>query len=108
MNRIRSMFVKFSSTASALLIATLLVPNGAWAKDPKVKGSDNQTRVIAHVSFSGLSVVDMAMQKKVNDKYYSTCSIQRVKAFPLLMSVSLRNRKQLEESPGPIQLCQTG
>jgi len=70
MNRIRSMFLKFSSTALALLIATLLAPNGAFAKDPKVKGSDNQTRVIAHVSFSGLSVVDMAMQKKVNDKYY--------------------------------------
>jgi hypothetical protein len=74
MNSIRSRFVKFSSTALALLItvltAMLLVPSGALAKDHKVKGSDHQAHVIAHISFSGLSVVDMTMQKKVNDKYY--------------------------------------
>jgi hypothetical protein len=74
MNRIRSRFVKFSSTALALLITLLtpllLVPGGASAKDRKLKISDNQARVVAHISFSGLSAVDMAMQKKVNDKYY--------------------------------------
>jgi hypothetical protein len=74
MNRIRSRFVNFSSTAFALLITLLttllLVPGGASAKEPKVKGSDDQARVVAHISFSGLSAVDMAMQKKVKDKYY--------------------------------------
>ncbi len=28
------------------------------------------SQVVAHISFSGLSAVDMAMQRKVNDKYY--------------------------------------
>jgi hypothetical protein len=41
MNSIRSRFVKFSSTALALLITVLtamLLPSGALAKDHKVKG----------------------------------------------------------------------
>jgi hypothetical protein len=70
MNRIRSRFVKFSSMALALLTTLLLVSGGALAKDHKLKGSDNQAHVVAHISFSGLSAVDMAMQRKVNDKYY--------------------------------------
>jgi hypothetical protein len=70
MDRIRSRFVKFSSMALALLSALLLVSAGASAKDHKLTRSDNQASVVAHISFTGLSVVDMAMQKKVNDKYY--------------------------------------
>jgi hypothetical protein len=70
MNRIRSRFVKLSSMALALLTTLLLVSGGALAKDHKPKGSDNQAHVVAHISFSGLSAVDMAMQRKVNDKYY--------------------------------------
>src|SRR4029077_7079435 len=70
MDRIRSRFVKFSSMALALLSALLLVSAGASAKDHKPTRSDNQASVVAHISFTGLSVVDMAMQKKVNDKYY--------------------------------------
>jgi hypothetical protein len=70
MNRIRSRFVKFSSMALALLTTLLLVSGGALAKDHKLKGSDNQAHVVAHISFSGLSAVDMAIQRKVNDKYY--------------------------------------
>src|ERR1700674_3713339 len=70
MDRIRSRFVKFSSMALALLSTVLVVSGGASAKDHKLKGSDNQAQVVAHIPFAGLSVVDMAMQKKVNDKYY--------------------------------------
>lgn len=70
MNKIRSSFVKFSSMAVALLTTVLLVSGGASAKEHKVKRSDDQAHVVAHISFSGLSAVDMAMQKKVNDKYY--------------------------------------
>ena len=72
MNRIRSRFVKYRSMALALLTAVLLVSAVASAKEHKVKGSDNQAQahVVAHISFSGLSTVDMAIQKKVNDKYY--------------------------------------
>ncbi len=63
MNRIRSRFVKFSSMAVALLTTVLLVSGGASAKEYKVKGSDNQAHVVAHISFSGLSAVDMAHSK---------------------------------------------
>jgi hypothetical protein len=66
----RSRFVKFNSAASAVLTTVLLVSGGASAKNHKVKTSDNQADVVAHISFPGLSAVDMAMQKKVNDKYY--------------------------------------
>src|SRR6202521_1290518 len=70
MDRNRIRFVKFSSIALALLSALLLVSAGASAKDRKLTRSDNQASVVAHISFTGLSVVDMAMQKTVNDKYY--------------------------------------
>jgi hypothetical protein len=62
--------VKFNSTALALLATVLLVSGGASAKDHKAKGSDNQARVVAHISFTGLSAIDMAMQNKGNDKVY--------------------------------------
>jgi len=72
--RIESRFVKFSSTALALIVTflttLLLVPGGAAAKDHRLKGSNNQAKVVAHISFAGLAAVDMAMQKKINDKYY--------------------------------------
>ena len=70
MNSRGSRSVKFNSAASALLTIVLLVSVGASAKDHKLKGSDNQAQVVAHISFVGLSVVDMAMQRKANDKYY--------------------------------------
>ena len=70
MNRRRSRFVKFNSAASTLLTIVLFVSSGASAKVHKLKTSDNQAHVVAHISFSGLSAVDMAIQKKVNDKYY--------------------------------------
>ncbi len=66
----RSRFVKFNSTTWAVLTALLVVSGAASAKDHKVKTPDNQAHVVAHISFSGLSAVDMAMQRKVNDKYY--------------------------------------
>ena len=70
MNNSRSRFVKFNSMASAVLATVLLVSGGASAKDHKVKTSDSQADVVAHISFTGLSAVDMSIQKKVNGKYY--------------------------------------
>jgi hypothetical protein len=63
-------FGRFSSVAVAMLVTVLLASGAASAKDHKIKGSNNQAQVVAHISFAGLSAVDMAMQKKVNDKYY--------------------------------------
>jgi LVIVD repeat len=72
MNKIiTSKLVDFSSSMLALLTIVLIVTVGsASATEHKPKGSGAESRVVAHISFSGLSAVDMAMQKKVNDKYY--------------------------------------
>jgi hypothetical protein len=72
MNRVRtSKFVEFSSGTLALLTIVLSVTVSiASAKEHKPKGSGAVSQVVAHISFSGLSAVDMAMQRKVNDKYY--------------------------------------
>lgn len=70
MKNVRSRLIRFNSAAVAVLITVFLVSAGASAKNHKVKASDNQADVVAHISFPGLSAVDMAMQKKVNDKYY--------------------------------------
>jgi len=69
-NSRKSRFVEFNPAASALLTIVLLVSGGASAKDRKPKTSDNQAAVVAHISFGGLSAVDMAIQRKVDDKYY--------------------------------------
>ena len=72
MNRVRtSKFVEFSSGTLALLTIVLSVTVSiASAKEHKPKASGAGSQVVAHVAFSGLSAVDMAMQRKVNDKYY--------------------------------------
>lgn len=70
MNSRKSGFVKFNSTAMALLASVLLVSGGASAKDHKAKESDNQARALAHISFTGLSSVDMVMQNKGDGKIY--------------------------------------
>jgi hypothetical protein len=69
-NSRRGRFVKFNSTAMALLATVLLVSGGASAKDHKAKGSDSQARVVAHIPLTGLSAVDMAIQNKGSDKVY--------------------------------------
>jgi hypothetical protein len=72
MNKIRSSkFVEFrSSTLVLLTIVLVMTVSGASAKEHKLKGAGPGSQVVAHISFSGLSAVDMAMQKKANDKYY--------------------------------------
>jgi hypothetical protein len=69
-NSQRKQIVKFNATVLALLATVLLVSGGASAKDHKAKGPNNQARVVAHISFTELSAIDMAMQNKGNDKVY--------------------------------------
>src|SRR5258708_14766072 len=72
MNKMRNS----KSTKSRLIlmafftIVSMVSLDSASAKEHKAKQSENEAQVVAHISFSGLSVVDMAMQRKVNDKYY--------------------------------------
>ena len=66
MNKIKiSKFVEFSSSTLALLtIVLVMTVSSASAKEQKPKGSGAESQVVAHISFSGLSAVDMVMQKK--------------------------------------------
>ena len=66
----RSKFGHCSSLALLLVSTVLIVNSGASAKEHKVKALDAQARVVAHVPLTGLLPVDMAIQKKANDKYY--------------------------------------
>jgi hypothetical protein len=66
----KTRFVNLSSIALGLLAMVFPLTGGASAKERKAKASDNQAHVVAHIPFEGLSDVDMAMQKKVGDKYY--------------------------------------
>ena len=72
MNKIRaSKFVELSSSTFTILTIVLVVTvSSASAKEHKPKGPGAGSQVVAHISSAGLSAVDMAMQKKVNDKYY--------------------------------------
>jgi hypothetical protein len=71
LNRIeKSTFSRFISRFLTLLSAVLLACGTASAREHKVKGSDAQAQVVAHISFHGLAAVDMAIQKKADDRYY--------------------------------------
>src|ERR1700740_2040925 len=72
--------IKFSGVALAVITVVLLAGGGASAEDHKLTdqtvaasanlGSNNPGNVAAHLSFAGLAEVDMAMAKKVKNKYY--------------------------------------
>lgn len=63
--------IEFRSSTLVLLGMVLVVTiNSAAAKEHKPRGSSAGSQVVAHISFSDLSAVDMAMQRKMNDKYY--------------------------------------
>ncbi len=66
----KSKLVESRLSLVALLTTVLVSFGSASAKEHKVKTSENEAHVVAHISFTGLSAVDMAMQRKVNDKYY--------------------------------------
>jgi hypothetical protein len=72
MNKIgTSKFLGLASNTVGLLTMVLAVAgNSASAKGPKPKEPSVESQVVAHLSFSGVSAFDMAMQRKVNDKYY--------------------------------------
>jgi hypothetical protein len=72
MSKIRtSRFFEFNSSTWVLMAIVLVATvSSASAKEHKPRGYDAESHVVAHISFSGRSAVDMAMQRKVNDKYY--------------------------------------
>jgi hypothetical protein len=71
MHRMRTTKLRESKLSRVTVLITLLLVTlgSASAKSRKVK-SENEAHVVAHISFSGLSAVDMAMHIKASDKYY--------------------------------------
>jgi hypothetical protein len=62
---------RFSSSALALLTVLLVMTvSSASAKERKGKSSGAGSQVVAHISFSGLSAVDMVMPEQVDEKRY--------------------------------------
>ena len=64
MNRNKSIYLTLA------LLTSLLTSANAAAKEHKVKSDDNQAKVVAHISFAGLTPLNMAMQKHGDEKYY--------------------------------------
>ena len=63
--------MEYSSNAVTLLAIMFVVALGsAAAKEHKPKASVPANQVVAHIDFSGLSTVDMAMHEQVDDKRY--------------------------------------
>ena len=100
MNSRRSRFVKFNRAAWALL-TIVLVAGGASAKDHKLRGSDNQAQVVAHISFAGLSAIDMAMQKKVNDRHYLYVQHSKDQGISIIDITKPAQPKVVGVIPGP-------
>jgi hypothetical protein len=87
--------------ALALLTTMLLVSGGVSAKESKPKGSDNQAHVVAHISFNGLSAVDMEMQRKVNDTYYLYVQYSKHQGISIIDITKPTQPKAVGEIPWP-------
>ena len=97
MHRMRASTLAESRLGLVAFLTTVLpLPLGnASAKDRKTKQSANEAHIVAQLSFSGFSAVDMAVHK-ANDKYTSMSSTRKARASRLLTSASLLKRKLLE------------
>jgi hypothetical protein len=72
MHKMRNIKLMESKPRPIVLLTIMLLVSldTVAAKERKVKANENEAHVVAHISFGELSAVDMAMQRKVNDKYY--------------------------------------
>jgi hypothetical protein len=74
MNKIKINKLTESGAIAFALLAVLAVGTvgtvSAKERKPKPKKSSTASLVVAHIPFSGLSVVDMAMQKQSGEKLY--------------------------------------
>ena len=101
MNTRKSGFAKFNSTCVVLLASVLPVSHGAFAKGHKAKGSDSQARAVAHLSFTGLSAVDMVMHKKADDKVYLYVLHSPFQGISIIDISTPAKAKALGEIPWP-------
>ena len=72
MNKLKaSKTIESGATALALIaVVFVLTVSSASAKEPKPKNSAIPSQVVAHISFDGLSMVDMTMPNRTDKKRY--------------------------------------
>ena len=100
----QSKLVEYGSNAVTLFAIMFVVALGsAAAKEHKPKASVPASQVVAHIAFSGLSTVDMAMHEQSATSDTSMCSTRETKAFRLWISPNLPSRRSFESSRGLIQ-----
>ncbi len=99
MNNIRtSNFLGFSSAVLIILLGATI--NTVSAKEHKPT-SATESRVIAHVPLEGLSAVDMAMQRRVNDKYYLYVQHANNQGITIIDVSNPAQPKSVGVTPGP-------
>ncbi len=92
---------KFLGVSSAVLIILLgSTINTVSAKEHKPT-SATESRVVAHVPLEGLSAVDMAMQRRVNDKYYLYVQHANNQGITIIDVSNPAQPKSVGVTPGP-------
>jgi hypothetical protein len=94
-----SRFVAVSSAALIIFLGSTI--NSVSAKERKPNGSGTESRVIAHVPLEGLSAVDMAMQRRVNDKYYLYVQHANNQGITIIDVSNPAHPKYVGVTPGP-------
>jgi len=100
MNNIRTS--KFLGLGAAvLMVLSGATINSVSAKEHKLTGSATESRVVAHIPLAGLSAVDMAMQRRVNDKYYLYVQHANNQGITIIDVSNPAQPKPVGVTPGP-------
>jgi len=94
-----SRFVAVSSAALIIFLGSTI--DSVSAKERKPNGPATESRVIAHVPLEGLSAVDMAMQRRVNDKYYLHVQHANNQGITIIDVSNPAQPKSVGVTPGP-------
>lgn len=97
----RNKLAQFNLAALVLLASVLLVSGAASARDKKLEASDKKAYVVAHLSFTGLSSIDMAIQKQSNGKYFLYVQHSKDQGMSLIDISKPAQPKAVETIPWP-------
>jgi len=75
--------------------------NSVSAKEHKLTGSATESRVVAHIPLEGLSAIDMAMQRRANDKYYLYVQHANNQGITIIDVSNPAKPKSIAVTPGP-------
>jgi hypothetical protein len=94
-----SRFVAVSSAALIIFLGSTI--DSVSAKERKPNGSGTESRVIAHIPLEGVPSVDMAMQRRVNDKYYLYVQHANNQGITIIDVSNPAQPKSVGVTPGP-------